>query len=365
MVETEEVQQKQDVQKGGQFKQDDFEQLWDENGFIMWARQARRDQFFVRVSGQLDMTPMQTFRVFTNPDNSKVFRDVESIVSRKVLQSDSDVKVVEVKQRARWRILFFQGFMVSHLIVKEEPRKGKINFRLAQPGLMKKWEGEWRLVNDGKNGTKVSLHLEVSPSFVPPFLTGLLRALTSGSTKRFIQDVQKVDRLFQQGGRTLDEILGNIDGVEEWCDPSQTSSCPEVKSFEIDFEDELIDGEFIEILEQEKQKWWQKLKSKITREKKEKNDKNGEKVIQERQIVNQERQKINSEKKRAKLERKLLKKESKRVLKERKQSLKNEKKSPSKKRSKEEKKQEKLLKKITRAESKRLKKENKMTQQEL
>eukprot|EP01025_Chloroclados_australasicus_P048656 TRINITY_DN551_c0_g2_i1.p1 TRINITY_DN551_c0_g2~~TRINITY_DN551_c0_g2_i1.p1 ORF type:complete len:346 (-),score=40.95 TRINITY_DN551_c0_g2_i1:1218-2255(-) len=225
------------------------ELLWEEDGFSMYVQQQKRNVFNLWVRGDLNLTPKQTFRVFTNPDNSKVIRDVESILFRKVLSCDDEVKVVEVKQRAHWRILIFGGVMVSHMIVTENRKRGKINFRLAQPGLMKQWEGEWRLEDNGKHGTQISLELVVAPSFIPPFLSGLLRALTAGSTRRFIQDLQRVDEIFSQGERALDEILGNDTGREEWneSNESSTSSTPDLKSYEIDFGDELIEGEFIEV----------------------------------------------------------------------------------------------------------------------
>jgi hypothetical protein len=136
------------------------------------VRVDRVHGFLCRVSvhARVDLPPAGVFAILTQPDNSGVFRAIETMPYRRVLKEEeghgSDSarrRTVEVEHVARWRAgPLLTGTLSTRLVVEEDPGTGTVAFRLAPGGprgFMAAFEGAWR---------------------VSPFTQGALDAVLSG-----------------------------------------------------------------------------------------------------------------------------------------------------------------------------------------
>jgi len=106
----------------------------------------------VSVHAKIDLNPAGVYAILTQPDNSEVFRSLESMPFRRVLSSDPhnpDKRTVEVEHVARWRAgPLLTGTLSTRLIVEEDPVAGTVRFRLAPGGprgFMAAFEGAWTI----------------------------------------------------------------------------------------------------------------------------------------------------------------------------------------------------------------------------
>lgn len=166
--------------------------------------------------------PHVIFRIFTNPDNSHLFRDIKRIVNRKVLYEDEHKKIVEVEQTGagEFKVLWMRNDFTTFLKVTEDssdPSHLRMHFHMIKSDLLSRFEGTWVLQPemDGNGvvcGTRAVLEQDVLPRGVPsffkhlPLLGGLLRSISVRASKRMVEDIQDIVKQVQ-GGKSLDEVL--------------------------------------------------------------------------------------------------------------------------------------------------------------
>lgn len=81
----------------------------------------------VQVRARLPVPPEEVFSILTDPDNQKIFRNVQKVVSRNIVFDDKKGKqVVEVVQEGRWKLLFLSGSFPVHLRVEQDKSKNSI-----------------------------------------------------------------------------------------------------------------------------------------------------------------------------------------------------------------------------------------------
>jgi len=99
----------------------------------------------VVMHAKVDLPPHAVYDILVDPDNSRYFRTIKGVTYRRVLQDRWGKQKVEVEQAAGWRFLFLSGVFYTRLFVFQDRNKGTIRFKLAQPGFMKKFEGQWKV----------------------------------------------------------------------------------------------------------------------------------------------------------------------------------------------------------------------------
>lgn len=136
------VQQKEEVQPPAHLT---VESWSDKNSKIV-VTQPEGFMCKLKMMARIDMSPDDVFDLLTNLDNTRIFRSLKPLSWRKVLADNGQGRVTaEFEQKAKWKFLFFSGTFKTRLVVSQDRDSRVINFRLAQPGFMKKFEGSWRL----------------------------------------------------------------------------------------------------------------------------------------------------------------------------------------------------------------------------
>eukprot|EP00899_Mesostigma_viride_P015328 jgi/Mesvir1/23797/Mv10610-RA.1 len=98
------------------------------------------------VRAHLLVPPERVYAVLTLEDNSHVFRNVDKIKNRKVLEYDGNRKVVQVTHSSKWSFLWMHGEFDTTVVVTEDEAKKEISFDLAGPqGFMRAFHGGWKL----------------------------------------------------------------------------------------------------------------------------------------------------------------------------------------------------------------------------
>ncbi|XP_043707852.1 uncharacterized protein LOC122657135 [Telopea speciosissima] len=170
----------------------------------------------LNVEFNVGLPPDAVFNIVIDPDNSRVFKNIKEVISRKVLLDEGQRQVVEVEQAALWRFLWWSGTMSVHVIVDQNRKDYSVKFKQGKEGFMKRFEGCWRVdplfVDEqlcfpfkpnswvdyisctggkGRVGSRVSLEQLIQPALVPPPpISWYLRGITAKTTEMLINDLQ-------------------------------------------------------------------------------------------------------------------------------------------------------------------------------
>lgn len=176
----------------------------------------------VTVNSKLPMTPSQLFGVFSNPDNSHIFRDLGKTVKYEVVEDDgAGHQCIELEQRAVLKFLAIPYKFSTFLRVELDFNRMTMKFKLAKRGMMKKFDGGWTLepIMDGKKivGCHAQLVQDVLPIFVPPFLTNLLTGVSVHVVIRLLEDLEALCKKYSEG-MNMSQLLGST----KWIDQNET-----------------------------------------------------------------------------------------------------------------------------------------------
>lgn len=196
-------------------------QAWKENP--TWADQSPSIKVTVPkgslcnlgVGVNVGLPPDVVYNIVTDPDNKRVFKNIQEVVSRRVLVDEGFRQVVELEQAALWRFLWWSGTISVHVLVDQNRKDRTMKFKQVKTGFMKKFEGCWRVeplfVDEktchpfipetftdyvdctggrGRVGSRVSLEQIIQPALVPPPpISWYLRGITSKTTEMLINDL--------------------------------------------------------------------------------------------------------------------------------------------------------------------------------
>lgn len=181
---------------------------------------SEKDGFLCHVTlrARVDLQPHDVFRIFANPDNSHIFRDINSVPYRKVLEDDGlGRQLVEIEQASGFKFLVIPIKFSTRLFVEQDEKALSLKFRLAKKGTMKEFKGEWTLTpvtvkgEDGQEtvtGTFVQLEQDVLPAFIPWFCGRILRGISVNAVRRLLEDLEKVVERLKKG-ESIDDVLQN------------------------------------------------------------------------------------------------------------------------------------------------------------
>lgn len=93
------------------------------------------------------MRAMQVFMLFTNPDNSSIFRQIDKTIKHNVVRETDELREVEVEQESTVGALWFKATFTTALNVVERKDRLESSFSLARPGMMANFAGHWQLSN--------------------------------------------------------------------------------------------------------------------------------------------------------------------------------------------------------------------------
>ncbi|KAE9446023.1 hypothetical protein C3L33_21976, partial [Rhododendron williamsianum] len=167
------------------------------------------------VAVNVGLPPDAVYNIVTDPDNKRVFKNIQEVVSRRVLVDEGLRQVVELEQAALWRFLFWSGTIAVHVLVDQNREDRTMRFKQVKTGFMKRFEGCWRVEplfvdektchpfmpktfadyvectgGKGRVGSRVSLEQIIQPALVPPPpISWYLRGITSKTTEMLINDL--------------------------------------------------------------------------------------------------------------------------------------------------------------------------------
>ncbi|KAH7859327.1 hypothetical protein Vadar_034678 [Vaccinium darrowii] len=167
------------------------------------------------VGVNVGLPPDAVYDIVTDPDNKRVFKNIQEVVSRRVLVDEGFRQVVELEQAALWRFLWWSGTISVHVLVDQNRKDRTMKFKQVKTGFMKKFEGCWRVeplfVDEttchpfipktfadyvdctggrGRVGSRVSLEQIIQPALVPPPpISWYLRGITSKTSEMLISDL--------------------------------------------------------------------------------------------------------------------------------------------------------------------------------
>eukprot|EP00884_Botryococcus_braunii_P014079 jgi/Botrbrau1/22672/Bobra.0132s0016.1 len=167
--------------------------------------------------------PSYLFSIFTNPDNTRIFRDIKEVTSRTVLDdSTPGLKVVEVEQLGEAKILWLTQRFRTLLKVTEDardPKKLVTTFSLIRSDILSRFNGCWTITPREDVSQKESctctfavLEQDILPAGVPAFLKHVpvlghaLRGISVRAVKRLVEDI---DRVIDQKNMGVD-VLSNF-----------------------------------------------------------------------------------------------------------------------------------------------------------
>ncbi|CAL8471252.1 g10794 [Coccomyxa elongata] len=176
----------------------------------------------IHMESKYDCPPEWLFAIFTNPDNTGVFRDIKKRGKRKVLELDpAGRKIVEVEQIGEAKVLFKSREFTTLLKVDEDarnPEELRTAFTLIRSDILSRFNGCWSLAPiRNKEGTEVigtaaTLEQDILPAGAPAFLKhvplvgGALRGICVRAVKRMVEDLDTVlDKV--RTGTPLEDIL--------------------------------------------------------------------------------------------------------------------------------------------------------------
>jgi len=162
---------------------------------------------FCKVNSQfkIGLPPDAVWNILIDPGNKRVFKNIQEVISRKVIEDDGYRQLVEVDQAAVWRFLWFSGTLSVCVLVDQDRRKRMMTYQLARQGFMKQFDGSWKVepLHIDANGSPapenaadrvasmVYLQQVVQPAVVPPPpFKGYVRGITTRTTETLLQDLQ-------------------------------------------------------------------------------------------------------------------------------------------------------------------------------
>lgn len=171
----------------------------------------------LNVNVNIGLPPDAVFNIVTDPDNKRVFKNIQEVKSRRVLLDEGSRQVVETEQAALWKFLWWSGTISVHVLVDQNRQDHTMKFKQVKTGFMKRFEGCWRVEpifvdeslcyplqpktwgeycsctkGKGRVASKVSLDQLVHPSIVPPPpISWYLRGITTKTTEMIINDLQE------------------------------------------------------------------------------------------------------------------------------------------------------------------------------
>ncbi|CAK0785742.1 hypothetical protein CVIRNUC_008953 [Coccomyxa viridis] len=176
----------------------------------------------IHLESTYDCPPQTIFRIFTNPDNTGVFRDVKKRGKRRVLELDpAGRKIVEVEQIGEAKVLWKRREFTTLLKVDEDERDPNnliTAFSLIRSDILSRFNGSWSLqpiLNEEEThvvGTRAVLDQDILPAGAPAFLAhvpilgGALRGICVRAVKRLVEDLNKaLDRI--RSGEPIESVL--------------------------------------------------------------------------------------------------------------------------------------------------------------
>ncbi|XP_071706385.1 uncharacterized protein [Rutidosis leptorrhynchoides] len=185
----------------------------------------------LKVKANVGLPPDAIYNIVTDPDNKRVFKNIQEVLSRKVLLDEGSRQLVDIEQAAIWRFLWWSGTISVHVLVDQNRDDYSMKFSQVKPGFMKRFEGSWkvepilldekqchpfkpktiseymsRTQGNGRIGSKVTLNQLVEPAIVPPPpISWYLRGITTKTVEMLINDlVAEAARI--KGVSAIDDI---------------------------------------------------------------------------------------------------------------------------------------------------------------
>ncbi|PNW73637.1 hypothetical protein CHLRE_13g566750v5 [Chlamydomonas reinhardtii] len=219
----------------------------------------------VRVIANWDVPPEVPFAIFTHPDNSSLFRDIQRVGQRKVIKTEPAYKEVQVEQLGDIQIMWIHRTYSTWLHVIEDARDPdclRTKFELLRSDVLGKFSGEWELraVRDPASGKVVGCRGELTQDVLPkgmpafmarlPVLGGVLRGISVRAVTRVMDDVAVAMDKIRAGhaaGRSTAAMM------KELCGEAAEAGCANgaVSSFAFDAADGESDGEDEEVQQEE------------------------------------------------------------------------------------------------------------------
>ncbi|KAJ9563765.1 hypothetical protein OSB04_008925 [Centaurea solstitialis] len=168
-----------------------------------------------KCESECGFAPDAIYNIVTDPNNKRVFKNIQEVLSRKVLLDEGSRQVVELEQAAIWRFLWWSGTIAVHVMVDQNREDYSMNFKQVKPGFMKRFEGSWRVEpilldenlchpfkpktlseymshtqGKGRIASTVTLKQLIEPAIVPPPpISWYLRGITTRTTEMLINDL--------------------------------------------------------------------------------------------------------------------------------------------------------------------------------
>ncbi|KAK1425870.1 hypothetical protein QVD17_21232 [Tagetes erecta] len=188
----------------------------------------------LNVKTNVGLPPDAIYNIVTDPDNRRVFKNIQAVLSRKVLLDEGSRQIVELEQAAIWRFLWWSGTISVHVLVDQNREDYSMKFKQVKPGFMKRFEGSWRVEPllldeklchpfkpktlseymsctqcNGRIASKVTLQQLVEPAIVPPPpISWYLRGITAKTVEMLINDlVEEAARI--KGASASDLVTTN------------------------------------------------------------------------------------------------------------------------------------------------------------
>mmetsp|Transcript_37807 Transcript_37807/g.106838 ORF Transcript_37807/g.106838 Transcript_37807/m.106838 type:complete len:241 (-) Transcript_37807:266-988(-) len=198
----------------------------------------------VEVLAKIDLPPKELYSILTDPERVGIFRNIKGVKFRKVHHDDGYRQKVEVEQITRWKFLLFRGTFNTRVFVQQDSRTCTIDFKLAKKGIMKDFEGSWKLepytqrsydaalqrsssnlgsppaqqppwvglgtlrlpafMMGQQQSTLVTLSQSLAPAYAPPPLDRLLTGISVRTVRTILEDLEaEVERVNGQGRGSL------------------------------------------------------------------------------------------------------------------------------------------------------------------
>ncbi|KAJ0727204.1 putative START-like domain superfamily protein [Helianthus annuus] len=190
----------------------------------------------LNVKTNVGLPPDAIYNIVTDPDNRRVFKNIQAVLSRKVLLDEGSRQIVDLEQAAIWRFLWWSGTISVHVLVDQNRDDYSMKFKQVTPGFMKRFEGSWKVEPilldeklchpfkpktlseymsctqcNGRIASKVTLQQLVEPAIVPPPpISWYLRGITSKTVEMLINDlVEEAARIKGVSASATDVITTN------------------------------------------------------------------------------------------------------------------------------------------------------------
>lgn len=183
----------------------------------------------LKVNLNVGLPPDACYNIVIDPDNKRVFKNINEVISRNVLVDEGHRQRVELEQAAIWRFLWWSGTVSVHVFVDQDRRDHSVKFKQGKSGFMEKFEGCWKVEplfideqscfpckprtleeyysctgGKGRVASVVSLDQLIQPAIIPPPpISWYLRGITRKTTEMLIEDfLAETARLRGANGNT-------------------------------------------------------------------------------------------------------------------------------------------------------------------